>query len=153
MKTKSKTSGFFIVEILIVLVIIGILVLALLPNLTTYTQRAKFVDNLSAAEALKHAVSLCIIKNDGNLTKCNAGSEGIPTSPTSPTGYFDHYTVSSGVITVTSTATFGSDGKTAFTYILTPSFVNGGVVWSDNASPQSPQVGVTVGSCLAQGLC
>ena len=39
MNTLKKMAGFFIVEILVVLVIVGILVAALLPNLTIYTQR------------------------------------------------------------------------------------------------------------------
>lgn len=145
MKTKRKTSGFFIVEILIVLIIVGILVLALLPNLTTYTQRAKFVDNLSAANGVRAAVDGCIIQR-GVLADCDTGSYGIPTDvAASYGGYVNSLTVANGVITATSQASFGAGNNNAYTYILTPTIgtVAGGASVSWAAS----------GNCQAAGLC
>lgn len=139
MKTKRKMSGFFIVEILIVLVIIGILVAALLPNLTTYTQRAKYLDNITAASALKSSVEMCIL-NLGTATGCTTGTNGIPTV-TYGTTNVNTVAAANGVITATSQAIFGSGANTAYTYILTPTYANGNVTWA------------ATGTCVAQGLC
>jgi type IV pilus assembly protein PilA len=142
MKTKRKTSGFFIVEILIVLVIIGILVVALIPNLTTYAQRAKFVDVLSAANGVKAAVGGCIVQQGSVSTGCNSGTLGIPASVSSAYGgYANALSVASGIITSTSTASFGASGAATYTYILTPTYVGGAVTWA------------ATGSCAANGLC
>lgn len=145
MNTKRKTAGFFIVEILIVLLIVGILALALLPNLTIYTQKAKFRDNIAAAAALKPAVEFCLLKNASGTTLsslCAGGAEGIPADVTSGYGgYVASSTVNTGVITVTSTTVFGT-GAQSFTYILTPTInVNNVITWA------------ATGTCAAQGLC
>lgn len=139
MKANKKSAGFFIIEILIVLVIVGILIIAMMPNFTTYVQRAKFVDVLSAVDAVRPSVDACIL-NTGSLTNCNAGTNGIPVSPGSA-GYFASYTVAAGVITGTSTAAFGTNNTTAYTYIITPTQTNGAVTWAAS------------GTCSAAGLC
>lgn len=146
MKTKRKASGFFIVEILIVLLIVGILALALLPNLTIYTQKAKYRDDIAAAVALKPAVEFCLIKNASGTTLstlCDGGAEGIPANVTANYGgYVDATAVADGVVTVTSTENFGAASDTAYTYILTPTIsTNGVITWAAS------------GSCVAEGLC
>src|SRR3990167_10092798 len=123
MKTIKKTSGFFIVEILIVLVIVGILVAALLPNLATYTNRAKFVDVINAAGAVRHSVDACFTQI-GTVTGCSSGAYGIPNTP-GAAGNFSSYTVTNGVINATSTAALGS-----YTYVLTPTATNNQLTWA-----------------------
>jgi len=141
MKKNKKSSGFFIIEILIVLVIVGILIIAMMPNFTTYTQRAKFVDVLSAADAVRPSVDACILFT-GTLTNCNTGSYGIPNTP-GAAGNFQSYTVAAAVISANSTSTFGTASPPAsnFTYVLTPTQLNGAVTWAAS------------GTCQAQGLC
>lgn len=141
MGAAKKTSGFFIIEILIVLVIIGILVTALTPNFISYSRRANFVDNLTAADALKSAVAACIIQN-GAATSCNGGVSGIPANIASGYGgNVNSLSVSSGVITATSTT--ANFGGVAYTYILTPAIVSGSnaVTWTAS------------GTCQAVGYC
>jgi type IV pilus assembly protein PilA len=141
-KKNKKSSGFFIIEILIVLVIVGILVIAMLPNFKTYTQRAQFIDVLTATDAVRPAVDACILSN-GTATNCNASSYGIPAVPTGTQGYFSTYAISAGTITSTSVALFGTNNATAYTYILTPTIqsANGAVTWA------------ATGTCAAAGLC
>lgn len=145
MNTTKKTAGFFIVEILVVLVIIGILVTALMPNLTTYTQRAQFVDNLSVANAIKPAVEGCLMQNSGTTTNCVANTSGIPANVTTGLGNFvsSVSVAAGGVITVTSAARFGTNGATSYTYILTPTLntTSGAVTWT------------ATGTCQTPGLC
>lgn len=164
MKTNRKQSGFFIVELLIVLVIVGILVLAMLPNLQTYVQRAKFVDNLTAANSLKAAVELCALNA--------AGDPGVPapvtapnppfascsgSTPASPTGipanvangyggYVDGLSTAGGIITATSTSAFGPPASFSYTYILTPTLTAHGVItWAKS--------GTCTADPNAAGLC
>lgn len=152
MKTAKKLAGFFIVEILVVLVIIGILVAALMPNLTTYTQRAQFVDNLSVANAIKPAVEGCLMQNATSLwaTNCTpgiTGMSGIPANVTAGLGSFvSGVTVTGGVITVTSQAKFGPNGATSYTYTLTPTLntTSGAITWAVSSG---------AGTCVNAGLC
>lgn len=144
MKLKKKTSGFFIVEILIVLAIVAILVTALLPNLANYTNRAKFADVLTTANAVKPAVELCVLNNStaGSAigAECSATSNGVPANTAS--GYGTNVSgfsvASGGVITAT-----GAGGALAgVTYILTPSYgANGTISWA------------STGTCKTLGLC
>ncbi|OGT41272.1 MAG: hypothetical protein A3F13_05425 [Gammaproteobacteria bacterium RIFCSPHIGHO2_12_FULL_40_19] len=144
--TKRKASGFFIVEILIVLAIIAILVTALLPNLSTYTQRAKFADALTVADSLKPSIELCILQNGtagtNPTTACSAGANGVPanvTYGTTDSANVASYAIAAGGgITVT-----GRSNVQSATYILLPTFQGAGtVVWTDATS-----------SCKTLGLC
>lgn len=150
MKTRTKTSGFFIVEILIVLLIVGILAVALLPNLTTYVQRAKFADNITAASAMKHAVELCML-NVGGTTALPLGA----CAPL-PINYPTTSNVANVVVdAATGKITANSAGTTVFTngpftYEITPTYTantgssGGGVItWAV----------ATTSTCIAAGLC
>lgn len=147
MKASKKSSGFFIIEILIVLIIVGILVIAMLPNYTTYTQRAKFVDNINAASAIRPAVDGCILQyySPGALQtmpNCNQTvvTSGIPVTTYGTPNVLSVVVAGSGVITATAQA--GVFGGTAYTYVLTPNYnANGQVTWVDT------------GTCKTAGLC
>ena len=150
MNTLKKMAGFFIVEILVVLVIVGILVAALLPNLTIYTQRAQFVDNLTAADGIKAAVEGCLLQNAATFSNCTPGTTGVSGIPANQTGNLGNFvssiTVTNGIITVTSTTKFGASGAAAYTYTLSPTLQSGSgaITWA---------VGSAAGSCVAAGLC
>lgn len=152
MKTDRNASGFFIVEILIVLLIVGILAIAMLPNLSTYIQRAKFSDNIAVADSAKAAVELCAINRAnggamngtapaGPFNGCTEGTNGISVAARPYGGYVDMLNVNGGIITVLSTSVFGAGGNTPYTYTLTPTATNGVVTW------------VNAGNCSAVGLC
>ena len=148
MKLKKKTSGFFIVEILIVLAIVAILVTALLPNLANYTNRAKFADVLTTANAVKPAVELCVLQNStlGTIgAECGTpSSNGIPANTLS--GYAANvsgFTVASGGV-ITATGAGGALG--GVTYVLTPTY-NSGAANSGTINWTS------TGTCKANGLC
>lgn len=146
--SAKKIAGFFIVEILIVLVIIGILVTALLPNLTTYTQRAKFIDNLTVAGALKPAVEGCILHNNGTLAPCDSAASGIPASVTAGLGTnVASSAVTNGTITVISAAIFGPASNASYQYVLVPVYqtASGAITWDDST--------VTLSTCKSVGLC
>ncbi|HLD84541.1 MAG TPA: hypothetical protein VI844_02075 [Coxiellaceae bacterium] len=153
MITSKNVSGFFIVEVLIVLVLLAILTLLFLPNLQTYTDRAKFQDVIRAANSLKAAVELCGIKtgiangggNPGEtFNLCNEGQNGIPAAVDSNYGgYVESLGTANGAIFSTSTPTFGPNGTNQYSYIIEPTMTNGIVTWQVRS----------VSSCLAVGLC
>lgn len=137
--TKRKASGFFIVEILIVLAIIAILVTALLPNLSTYTKKAKFVDVMSAAEAVKSSVELCMLQDPNNAaTNCSGGQNGVPANNANDAGNLSDISTSGGLITAQGTAAVDSA-----TFTLTPTYntASNTITWAKG------------GTCSTLGLC
>ncbi|PIZ03634.1 MAG: hypothetical protein COY58_08255 [Gammaproteobacteria bacterium CG_4_10_14_0_8_um_filter_38_16] len=132
----KKERGFGIIELLIVMLIIGLLTAALLPNIQTYIAKTRFSDVIHSASAVKHSVELCILKHDGIITNCNAETNGIPADQTFSSGNVASLAVSSGVITGT-----GSIDLDSSTYILTPTSLNGGVSWA------------VTGTCVDNALC
>lgn len=153
MRTRNKKSGFFIVEILIVLLIVGILAVALLPNLSTYVQRAKYSDNISAAAAMKPAVELCILQqgntnlNFGTVPNCTPPAVNYPNGAVAGGSNVNTVTANTanGAITALSN---GVTFPTAPTYILTPTYTA-----NPGASGGGTVSWVAGGTCQAAGLC
>lgn len=149
MITSKNASGFFIVEVLIVLVLLSVLTLLFLPNLQLYVQKARFADNTRAGNSIKSAVELCALqKASANGTApaapfngCTQGTNGIYTPPIPYGGYVQMLNINGGIITVLSTAEFGANGTTPYVYTLTPTANNGVITWAAS------------GGCFAAGLC
>ena len=147
MKTRNKASGFFIVEVLIVLVLIALLTIILLPNLQQYTNRAKFQDVIRSAMSLKPAVEACFLRT-GALTTCTGGTSntvGIPVDVSGlgggTLGNLAALAVSGGAITATATA---AAPLSAATIMLTPTTAAGNtnsLIWTSS------------GTCSTLGLC
>lgn len=134
---SRRQGGFYIIETLVVLLIVGILTVTLTPNLTNYTNKSKFVDVIAAAEGLKSSVGGCIYSL-GTVTGCSAGTNGIPVNVASGYGgYTQSTSVLNGVIQSTAVSSIGGD-----TYILTPTVLaSGATIWTVS------------GTCLTSGYC
>ena len=139
---KKLSSGFTLIELMIVVAIIGILAAVALPAYQQYTQRAEFSEVVLAATPFKSAFEVAAqtgrLKAD--LSDSNSGANGIPAKVTSPGGVVAEVDMVKGVITAKSTATFG-DGTEAFTFSLTPGGTSAPIQWTQG------------GTCLAEGLC
>jgi type IV pilus assembly protein PilA len=136
---KQAQKGFTLIELMIVVAIIGILAAVAIPAYSQYTKKAKFTEIVQGTQAVKTAVEVCA--NDiGTLTGCVGGTPGIPAD----IGSFGKYgasitTTGAGVITAINNTTLDA---TAYTYILTPTFVSTtGIKWDVS------------GTCLAANLC
>jgi len=132
MSVISRSSGFSLIELMIVVSIIGILAMIAVPSYQTYTQRARFAEVISATEIFKTAVALAL-QQGALLTELSNGQNGIPAEPKS-TKNLDSIKVENGIITAT-----GTDIVNNATFILKP-----------NSDGSNWTVG---GTCLKSGLC
>lgn len=137
----KRSSGFTLIELMIVIAIVGILASVALPQYSAYTKRAKFTDVVNVSVARKTAVTLCHQETNSFAT-CNGGGAatdypGIPADLGAPgEGVVTSVSTAAGVITATGNVEV--DGET---YILTPNLVAGQIEW------------VTTGTCIAANYC
>jgi type IV pilus assembly protein PilA len=133
---KQVQKGFTLIELMIVVAIIGILAAVAIPAYQDYTKKAKFSNSLSVGEAYKTPVGLCVTEQNGTLTGCTAGTNGIPAIPATMPNDIASISVTDGVILVTSAAAAGG-----YTFQITPSLDGAVVKWTQ------------AGTCQAAGYC
>jgi type IV pilus assembly protein PilA len=116
---QTRSSGFTLIELMIVVAIIGILAAVALPAYQDYTVRARVSDALSLASGAKVAVTDNAVNGADSL-----GAGWTPLTDPSPNVAKVEIDASKGLITITLTKISGGEGKTL---ILTPTVgANGG---------------------------
>lgn len=134
---KQVQKGFTLIELMIVVAIIGILAAVAIPAYSNYTKKAKFTEVTQATQALKSAVEVCA-SDVGDLTMCDAGTQGIAADITTFGKYGASVSTANGVITATAVATQGLNGET---YVLTPTYsTSTGVSWAVSGTCLSAQI-------------
>ena len=122
-------QGFSLIELLIVVAIVGILAAVATPFYQNYTAQAAFSEVISATNAYKTTVDICIATN-GVPAGCDANSNGIPAAPAA-IGNLASMTIDDGVITATASGSAANpvNGLIGQTYVMTPTVNNGLVNW------------------------
>lgn len=110
--TKHQQAGFTLFELMIAIAVIAILTAIGLPAYQGYVQKAAMTDMLQTMTPYKTSIELCALEQ-GSLTSCNSGNNGIATSRT--TNYVSSVNVTSGIITLV-----GQSALSGLTVTLTP---------------------------------
>lgn len=136
-----KSSGFTLIELMIVIAIMGILIALAMPAYQTYFGRSKFSEVVATVGAVRKAVDGCYQVNGGaDLTNCNSFAE-IGVNPDTKTQATAGVTIEENG-SVLGRAIIG-DSLNGETFILTPSVTAGSLTWELN--PAS--------TCIAAGMC
>ncbi len=122
---RKIETGFSLIELLVVIIIIAIISSIAIPSYSTYMKRARYSEIVQAAAPYKLSVIECYSQNQ-DLSNCNSGNQYIPGSITS--GMIKSIIVTNGVITITPIDQHGI--TSADTYILTPTIADGQLTWS-----------------------
>lgn len=70
MNTRKKQSGFTLLEIIIVIIIVGVLASLALPRFFHTVEYSRSTEALAALTALRQSMERCYLQNAGSYTNC-----------------------------------------------------------------------------------
>lgn len=88
----SNRSGFTLLEIIIVIIIVGVLASLALPRLFATIEYSRSTEALGAITVIRGSMERCYLASGGNYTACkNWGSElDVPNPGLSPNAHFNY---------------------------------------------------------------
>ena len=112
---KRKQSGFTLLEIIIVIIIVGVLASLALPRFFSMVERTRGAEALNSFTAIRGAMERCYLRNDQDYTGCTLGAIDVDDPGTSAGAHFT-YTMENAAtkgtweVTATRNTLDGGDG-------------------------------------------
>lgn len=78
MKKISSRSGFTLIEIIVVMIILGVVVAIALPNIFSSIERSRAQEAISNMSSIRQQIDVCIETSGGKSTNCTAATVDTP---------------------------------------------------------------------------
>lgn len=139
---KKTQQGVTTIQVAIVLGTAAVIAAVVFPAYNKFVKKGQFADVIKAAESVRPAVEKCATEQ-GTLTGCSSGLNGIPTESAIKGAYLNKITVTDGRVMAVASA--GESGLNAATYVLHADYTPAaGVTWSFDAESST---------CDEEGIC
>ncbi|MBI5415360.1 MAG: prepilin-type N-terminal cleavage/methylation domain-containing protein [Candidatus Omnitrophica bacterium] len=123
MKIKNNKSGFTLLEVIIVIIIVGVLASLALPRFFSTVEFSKSSEALTAAGTLRESLERCYLASAGDYTNCTLASLDVENPGNSPGARFAYgvggQSATGYVITATRNTSDGGDGSSTITLTQT----------------------------------
>ena len=147
---KQRTSGFTLIELMVVVAIIAILAAIAIPQYADYTQRTKISGAVSAAGTWKNAVALCA-QEQASLANAACGTPGSNGIPQNVGANVLNYVVgitTTGASVVTVTSTGIDSNNNPLVVVLTPTLTPSGLNWARSGNGCEGDPGAEAGRAI-----
>ncbi len=129
MSLKRNRSGFTLLEIIIVIIIVGVLASLALPRLFSTVEFSRSAEALSAVATIRSSMERCYLANNGTYINCGNGGFtqlDIETPGSSPNAHFTYAISAPSTVGYTITASRNTldNGSTASTIIVAQTSTN-----------------------------
>ena len=122
MKLNNR-SGFTLLEIIIVIIIVGVLASLALPRFFSTVEFSKSTESFAGMTAIRQSMERCYLSSGGNYTACTLAGLDIENPANSPGAHFTYALSGQGatgyVITATRITYDGGDGTSTITLTQT----------------------------------
>lgn len=124
MNKLNNKSGFTLLEIIIVIIIVGVLASLALPRFFATVEYSRSTEALSSMTAVRQSLERCYLQRNGDYTNCNAFNRLDINDPgTSPNAHFAYAIVNPSAtgysIVATRNTRDGGDGAATITLTQT----------------------------------
>ncbi|MCK5214726.1 MAG: prepilin-type N-terminal cleavage/methylation domain-containing protein [Candidatus Omnitrophica bacterium] len=120
---KQNNSGFTLLEIIIVIIIVGVLASLALPRFFSMVEYSKSTEALAALSSVRQSIERCYLMNPQSYAGCGDGGFGeldLEDPANSPNAHFD-YTIgtAANAYTITAKRNAGDGGDNVSLIVLT----------------------------------
>ncbi len=124
MNVKNNKSGFTLLEIIIVIIIVGVLASLALPRFFATVEFSKSTEALNAMNVLRQALERCYLAAAGTYAPCTIANVDVENPANAPGARFTYAFAGQSptgfTITATRNAVDGGDGSSTISLTMSP---------------------------------